>query len=399
MSKLLAIAKNSLFQTVRQPIYGIIVLATLGGMALTPAITGWTLDDDNKMLRDLGLSTLLIQGLFLACFAAASVLDLEIEEKTVLTVAAKPVNRAVFLLGKYLGVFGGILVAYYLSAIAFFMSMRHGVLQMASETSDLTVIFLGPVLAVVLMIAAAVLNYLYDWRFLPTLIALLLIGGTVSTVFLFLVDRDLTLQQYEITQTMENLPPEVVDQDILKGIVDFRPYEGEQVVRGAQGHLVRSIWQGPISDEEMNYLLGLSDMLQWKKDVKFLVDATRDNHPLEIVKAALLVLPALALLTAVAITAATRFSMVPTFVICLVVLILGLSADYLFRPMLEQEIAWAEWLYAFIPNFQCFWMVDALADRKAIPWSYVGTVTSYAALYVVAFLFLGMAMFETREVG
>ena len=70
MNPLLAIAKNTYLQAVRQPAYGIIVLVTLGGLAMSPFYTGWTLDDDNKMLRDIGLSTLLIQGLFLSCFVA-----------------------------------------------------------------------------------------------------------------------------------------------------------------------------------------------------------------------------------------------------------------------------------------------------------------------------------------
>ena len=49
------------------------VQATLGGLALAPSLTGWTLDNDDKMLRDIGLSTLLIQGLFLTCFAASAI--------------------------------------------------------------------------------------------------------------------------------------------------------------------------------------------------------------------------------------------------------------------------------------------------------------------------------------
>ena len=117
MSQFLAITRNTFVQTVRQPIYAIIVLVTLGGLALAPSLTGWTLDDDNKMLRDLGLSTLLVQGLFLSCFAASVVLNAEIEDKTVLTSVAKPVGRPVLVLGKYTGVLGALLVAHYLENV------------------------------------------------------------------------------------------------------------------------------------------------------------------------------------------------------------------------------------------------------------------------------------------
>src|SRR5262245_7558777 len=138
MSKLFAISSNAFLQTVRQPIYGILVLATLGAFVLAPPLTGWTLDDDNKLLRDMGLSTLLMQGLFLAAFSATAVVTLEIEQKTVLTTVSKPVSRGIFVVGKALGVFAAVTLAYYLATIAFVMTMRHGVLQMSSESSDMT---------------------------------------------------------------------------------------------------------------------------------------------------------------------------------------------------------------------------------------------------------------------
>jgi len=44
-------------------------------------------------------------------------------------------------------------------------------------------------------------------------------------------------------------------------------------------------------------------------------------------------------------------------------------------------------------------MVDALSDYRVIPWGYVASATGYGVLYAAAALFLGMALFETREVG
>lgn len=141
------------------------------------------------MLRDLGLSTLLIQGLFLACFAASSVLNNEIDDKTVLSVAAKPVARSVFLSGKLFGVFGAIATAHYLAGLVLYMVIRHGVLQAAYEKSDLTVIFLG-LIPLASMLILGVLNYLFDWRYLPTVVTLFLITGSISTLVLLAIDRD-----------------------------------------------------------------------------------------------------------------------------------------------------------------------------------------------------------------
>jgi hypothetical protein len=399
MSRVVAISKNAFLQTVRQPVYGIILLATLGGLALAPSITGWTLDDDNKMLRDIGLSTLLIQGLFLACFAASSVLDVEIEDKSVLTVAAKPVPRWQFVLGKYLGVLGALTAAHYLAGMAFYMTMRHGVLQTARETSDPTVLVLGPGIMLLVLIVAAVLNYIYDWRFLPTVFTLVLPLWTLSTVVLLVIDRDWKIRSFEITQTMDNLPPEVTDPTVLKGIVVFRPLPGDSQIQGHRGLLVRREWDGPINDADHKYLLGLTDQLQWKRDVDFLVTESRKAQGLEIFKAGVLVLVALTILSSLAVAAATRLGMIANFVVCLAAIMAGLAADQIIKPIAEAGETWASIVYRAIPNFQCFWMIDALSDNRVIPWSYLASAASYGVLYALALLLLGMALFETREVG
>lgn len=399
MNQLLAIAKNTLLQTIRQPLFGIIVLATLGGLALAPSLTGWTLDDDNKLLRDIGLSTLLIQGLFLAAFAASSVIDTEIEEKTALTVVAKPVGRVVFVLGKYLGVLGAILVAHYLAGIAFYMALRHGVLQTASESSDLTVIFLGPGVMVLLAIAATTLNYIYDWRFLPTLLTLSLPFMTLSTAILLTVDRNWKLAAYESTQGIDQLPPEATEPEAFRGIIEFRPNKGESQLAGHAGELVRSDWKGPITNEEQSYLLGLHDSVVWRREVNFLVEATRKKQGIEIFKAGLLSIVAVALLASFAVAASTRIGMLGTFLTCFIALCAGLSGDQLVKPLAESGVPWARVLYAVLPNFQAFWMVDALSDEIIIPWGYIVAAAGYGAVYTLAVIALAVSLFETREVG
>ena len=52
-----------------------------------------------------------------------------------------------------------------------------------------------------------------------------------------------------------------------------------------------------------------------------------------------------------------------------------------------------------VPNFQFFWMVDALNEYRLIPLSYVVSTSGYALAYIAALLLLAMALFETREVG
>ena len=398
MNQFAAIAKNTYLQAVRQPVYGIILLLTLGGMAMAPFLTGWTLDDDDKMLRDIGLSTLLIQGLFLACFVASSVVDSEIEAKTALTVIAKPVSRVVFILGKYFGVLCALVTAHYLTGIVLFMAMRHGVLQTARDTSDPTVLILGPGVMLLVMVAAGLMNYVYERRFLPTVLVLSVPCLTAGAVILLVIDRDFGIKSFKTTQSIPSLVPSALPAGALRGIVEFEPGEGQSYVSGHHGELVRRNWKGPIGDDDRAYLMSLSEDLQWKKNIRFLVDATRALEGFEIVKAAILILGAVALLGSIAVAVSTRFGIVPTFLVNILVVCAGLAADQILKPIAEVK-TWAAVAYRFIPNFQCFWMVDALNENRIIPLGYIASSAGYAFLYVVAVLLFAMAMFETREVG
>lgn len=400
MTRLLAITSNTFLQTVRQPIYAVIVLVTLLAYVMAPPLTGWTMDDDNKLLRDIGLSTLLMQGLFLAAFAASAVISQEIEQKTVLVSVSKPLSRGVFVLGKAFGVFTAVTLAFYLGLIAFLMSMRHGVLQTASETSDPTVITFGPGVVLLMLIAAGALNYLFDWKFLPTAIALIAPALTVSIIVLSFVDRDWKFSRYQTRQQISALPEGVPTPDVLRGIVEFEPEEGYKALPGAPGTLVRSNFKGPITDDEREYLRSLApDDYRWCQQLDFLVTSTRKITTPDLLRAAVLILPAILVLCSVAIAASTRLSTVPTLLTCVVVLCAGLVADHYLQPLDEQGVAWAQVLYRVLPNFQFFWMIDALTDDRVIPTGYVLTAVGYAVVWIAGMLALAAALFETREVG
>ena len=70
MFKLLTISKNTFIETLRQPIYAVIIIFALLLMLLAPAVSMYTLDEDINLLRELGLSTLFLAGLFISVFAA-----------------------------------------------------------------------------------------------------------------------------------------------------------------------------------------------------------------------------------------------------------------------------------------------------------------------------------------
>ena len=115
--------------------------------------------------------------------------------------------------------------------------------------------------------------------------------------------------------------------------------------------------------------------------------------------AAILILFALWILAGLAIACSTRFEMIPTLAICTGVFLLGLMSDYLFGSLAEGGSWWASALYAVVPNWQLFWLADALEGKNEIPWHYVGRAFGYVVGYLGAALALALLLFEERELS
>ncbi len=195
-TKFLGIAGNSLTETIRQPIYGILLLVTAFLLVLNLSLAGYTFDDDNKLLKDLSLSTLLLCGLFLAAFSAAGVLSREIENKTVLTVVSKPVGRPVFILGKFTGLTGALIIAYYLGGVVFLLTMRHKVMSRGADQFDMPVIIFGLSAFLATILISAFCNYLYDMQFSSTSVTLSIPLMTVALILVCLIGPEWKIQQF-----------------------------------------------------------------------------------------------------------------------------------------------------------------------------------------------------------
>jgi ABC-type transport system involved in multi-copper enzyme maturation permease subunit len=190
MNKLFTIAKNTFIETLRQPVYFIIIIAALLLFFISPSLTMYTLSDDNKLLRELGLSTLFLTSLFIAIFSASGAVAEEIENKTITTVLSKPVQRPIFIIAKFLGVAAAVALAHYICTIALLMAIRHGVITAVWEKHDWTVLSTAAAIAVLTLLLSAFFNYAYDWKFSSTAVVLAGIFCTLGIVFLSFIDRN-----------------------------------------------------------------------------------------------------------------------------------------------------------------------------------------------------------------
>ncbi|HEX3889509.1 MAG TPA: hypothetical protein VHX90_01550 [Verrucomicrobiae bacterium] len=116
--------------------------------------------------------------------------------------------------------------------------------------------------------------------------------------------------------------------------------------------------------------------------------------------AGILILFALWILAAVALACSTRFDTIPTLAICSAIFLVGLMSDYFFGIRAQAGNWWASALYSVIPNWQLFWLADAIETGKnTFQWAYVGKAFAYAVCYAGAALAVGAALFEERELS
>ena len=117
--QLWAIARNTYLESVRQPV--VLVILSIGILLtiMSNPLAGWTMQDDQRMFVDIGLSTVFISTALLAAFIATNAISREIDNRTVLTVISKPVPRPVFVVGKYIGVSITMLVSLAVLALVF----------------------------------------------------------------------------------------------------------------------------------------------------------------------------------------------------------------------------------------------------------------------------------------
>lgn len=190
MRKPFVIGKVTFLQIIRQPIFGILLLVAIGIITISPSITAFALgDDNNKMLRDLCLSTMLVSGLLLAAFSAAGAISSEIEDQTILTIVSKPVGRLGFILGKFIGVMASLFVAVLLETLVILLVLRHGVIWAAYIERDLPVVVFGLSSAFITFLLATLFNYLFDWKFAPTAIGIGSVAMTLAVILAGFFDK------------------------------------------------------------------------------------------------------------------------------------------------------------------------------------------------------------------
>jgi ABC-type transport system involved in multi-copper enzyme maturation permease subunit len=380
MRQFITIAINAFMELLRQPVFLLLTTCSAAFEIFLATPYYFAFGDEPKLVENSVLAVMLLGGMFGAVLSASASLAREIRAGTALAVLSKPVGRAQFLLAKYAGLVLALTLMTYVNLVAALVASR--MTFDAYGGTDVTALGIFAAGIVAAYAIAGFSNFFLRRTF-------------VSDAFLALVVM-VTLAAFVIFQFTRQV-------------------------------------------QSFNQL------------------AAVDWH---MVPAAILILFALWIFAALALACSTRFDMIPTLAICSAFFLLGLMSDYLFgrradpvwqydlkaettssrwsenqKILLKQIIQkydrdrngnlelieretisaedkarleqagmggsrWASVLYTVTPNWQLFWLADAVESGKStFHWGYVGKALAYVFGYVGAALSIAILLFEERELS
>ena len=380
MRQFLTIAANAFMELVRQPVFLLLMTSSSIFEIFLATPYYFAFGDEPKLVKNSTLAVMLLAGLLGAVLSAAASLAREIRTGTALAVLAKPVGRAQFLLAKYAGLIAALTLLCYVNLLAALLSSRMAF--DAYGSADLLAIGTFTLAFIFAYVLGGFSNFFLRRPFVSDAVFCLMLMVTFAFI-----------------------------------VINFYSKEGKPQA--------------------------FATGVDWR-----------------MVPAGILVLFAVWVLAGLALACSTRFDLIPTLAICSAFFLLGIMSDYLFgrradpvwRYELEQESAstkwsenqkallreivakydkdhngsldsaeratisptdktrmtqagmggswWASVLYSVTPNWQLFWLADALDSGKStFHWGYVGKAFGYVIFYVGAVLALAIMFFEERELS
>ena len=342
-----AIAGTTVIEAIQQPIAFLVQLTAVLTTLLVPVFEFHRFSEDGRLARDSGLSCMLMFGLVLAAGTAGRSVAEEIARGTAAAVIGKPVSRVTFVLSKWLGVFGVVVVFWCGMLAATLLAERgsaHFVVQeqFAGYATDWMTLVLALSGAVAALVVAAAQHYFWRRRF--GLSAFL--GVSVSQILVVCLSG------------------------FYNRFGQFFPMHAEAACECGGEHAHDVSAGAFLYHPELN---------------------------LRMVAAALLVLLALAVFAALATALATRLQTAAALAVCALVLFLGLAGDSLAAN--APAFSLRGLVSGVLPDMQHFWMCDALAHGGRIAWAYVAEAAVYALTCCAIFLTAGCLAFRDRDMG
>ncbi len=309
------VARNTLRECLREPIFLLLLSAAAFLIGLFPSLSLYVFREQIKLVVDSSMATTMVFGLFAAVISASHTISREMKNGTVLVLLSKPVSRWNFVLAKVAGIIAALTIFVLVCNLASLISVKVAKDQFQLNYGALYSYYGMMVLA---YLYGGLRNYFNQKSFSAEAISAMLVLFSVCTVLVYFFNREIP---------------------------------GENTL-------------------ELRYLLPALTLLFF----------------------------AVWAMGAITIAISTRLDMLPNMMICSALFLLGLVSDYYFSGQASKSILYSI-VYAAIPNWQLFWLADALASRREIPIEYVLWAAAYVLLYICFCSSFAILMFADKEIS
>jgi ABC-type transport system involved in multi-copper enzyme maturation permease subunit len=135
MPKVAAIALTTAKEATAQPLFYVTLAMGVFSLLAFIFIPYYTFGEDVKMLKDSGLTLIMVLAMIVAVWSASVSVSEEVEGRTALTVLSKPVQRRQFILGKLLGILGPVVVLFIVLGLLFLITVSFKVVYDSREVA------------------------------------------------------------------------------------------------------------------------------------------------------------------------------------------------------------------------------------------------------------------------
>ncbi|WFB36382.1 ABC transporter permease subunit [Kiritimatiellota bacterium B12222] len=332
---ILPLARLTCVEIPRQPALLLLSTTLILFIGSLPFLITHNLGEAGKLVRDSALAMMFLGSLLLAVPAACNAVSTEIRRGTAGAILSKPVSRIRFLVAKYIGVSMVMLVFSGMATMAIIMADR-----------------------------AAAREFQVGWRFLVPLFLAILGAYLIASVVNFFTRRPFSSTAFWCMALL------ILVAFIWTGVKKDNPHVNETAIEHAEhaGH----DHTDPLAAEPVP--------IRWS-----------------LIPACALITMAALMIQALALLCALKLGVVPSLSVCSGFFMIGLMSDYLLAGKAAESL-WAKGLYYSLPNWQHFWMADALTAGGTIPWGYVANGAVYALAWTGGMLCIAFGVFDRMEV-
>jgi ABC-type transport system involved in multi-copper enzyme maturation permease subunit len=133
--KVAAISSTTRKEAMSQPLFYLLLAIGICCLISFPFVPYNTLGEDIKVVKDEGLTMIMVLSIIMAVWTASLSVADEIEGRTALTLLSKPVGRREFIFGKFLGILAPVAIMFLVFGALFLATVSYKVVYDARESS------------------------------------------------------------------------------------------------------------------------------------------------------------------------------------------------------------------------------------------------------------------------